>query len=62
MNLQSLKKILLGSAMSLEEVSDETLADLGLTEEQIDLWYANIEEAREKYITAVLSIDEILKT
>ena len=61
MNLQVLKKLMLGSAMSLEEVSDDTLYDLGLTEEQQDAWYANIEEARERYIAAVLSIDEILK-
>ena len=57
MSLQALQKLMIGSVASLDDVTDETIHNLGLTEEQIDMWHKEIEEARDRYIAAVLSIE-----
>ena len=58
MSLQALQKLMIGSVASLDDVTDETIHNLGLTEEQIDMWHKEIEEARDRYIAAVLSIEQ----
>lgn len=61
MSLQDLQKMMIHGVTSLDDVTDDTLANLGLTDEQLEAWHINIEEARDRYIEAVLSIDKILE-
>ena len=62
MSLQDLQKMMIHGVTSLNDVDDSAIYELGLTDEQLEIWHAAIEEARDQYIAAVLSIDEILKT